>query len=100
MEKESIQHTADVGPTTNDHVAIKTDTYAIDEAALGHDLPKHYYRSIGFIGTVTVSAKQLPSSWMRPLTWTGTLSGKYQQLLGLDHAVQLVGLDQRRHWTL
>ena len=38
-------------PHTN-HVAIKNETFAIDEAALGHDLPKHYYRSWGFVGTV------------------------------------------------
>ncbi|KAH8651850.1 putative siderophore iron transporter [Tricladium varicosporioides] len=35
------------------HVAIHTDTYDIDEDALGTNLPKHYYRSPGFIGTVT-----------------------------------------------
>ncbi|TKA69436.1 hypothetical protein B0A49_03776, partial [Cryomyces minteri] len=35
-----------------DHVAIHTETYDIDESALGHDLPKHYYLSPGFIGTV------------------------------------------------
>ena len=38
----------------SDHVVIKNDTFAIDEAALGENLPKHYYRSIGFIGTVAV----------------------------------------------
>jgi hypothetical protein len=37
------------------HVAIHTDTYDIDEDALGNNLPKHYYMSPGFIGTVTVS---------------------------------------------
>lgn len=36
------------------HVAIHTDTYDIDEDALGTNLPKHYYLSPGFIGTVTV----------------------------------------------
>ncbi|KAF4636561.1 hypothetical protein G7Y89_g1524 [Cudoniella acicularis] len=34
------------------HVAIHTETYDIDEDALGTNLPKHYYRSAGFIGTV------------------------------------------------
>jgi hypothetical protein len=37
------------------HVAIHTDTYDIDEDALGHNLPKNYYMSLGFIGTVIVS---------------------------------------------
>jgi hypothetical protein len=42
--------------TTRDaHIAIHTDTYDIDEDALGNNLPKHYYMSPGFIGTVTVS---------------------------------------------
>jgi hypothetical protein len=36
------------------HVAIHTDTYDISEDALGINLPKHYYFSPGFIGTVTV----------------------------------------------
>jgi hypothetical protein len=39
----------------HEHVVIKTDTFAVDEAALGAHLPKHYYRSVGFIGTVLVS---------------------------------------------
>ena len=55
--KEEVEHsssfTQDGSP--GDHVVIKTDTYAVDEAALGEHLPKHYYRSIGFIGTVAVS---------------------------------------------
>ncbi|RDW77754.1 hypothetical protein BP6252_05807 [Coleophoma cylindrospora] len=33
-------------------VAIHTDTYDIDEDALGTNLPKHYYLSPGFLGTV------------------------------------------------
>jgi hypothetical protein len=37
------------------HVAIHTDTYDIDEDALGNNLPKNYYMSPGFIGTVVVS---------------------------------------------
>jgi hypothetical protein len=37
------------------HVAIHTDTYYIDEDALRNNLPKRYYLSPGFIGTVTVS---------------------------------------------
>jgi hypothetical protein len=39
------------------HVAIHTDTFDIDEDALGTNLPKHYYMSPGFIGTVTVSGR-------------------------------------------
>lgn len=42
-------------PTVQDRrVAIHTDTYDIDEAALGTNLPKRYYLSSSFIGTVTV----------------------------------------------
>ena len=37
-----------------DHIAIHTDTYDIDEDALGTNLPKRYYWSPGFIGTVVV----------------------------------------------
>jgi hypothetical protein len=40
------------------HIAIHTDTYDIDEDALGTNLPKHYYMSPGFIGTVTVRSAQ------------------------------------------
>ena len=47
--EQSIHNTRDA------HIAIQTDTYAIDEDALGTNLPKHYYRSPGFIGTVIVS---------------------------------------------
>jgi hypothetical protein len=36
------------------HIAIHTDTYDIDEDALGKNLPKNYYMSPGFIGTVVV----------------------------------------------
>lgn len=43
------------------HIAIHTDTYDIDADALGTNLPKHYYRSFGFIGTVIVrSPSPLP----------------------------------------
>lgn len=38
--------------TTEKHVAIHNETFDIAENALGTNLPKHYYRSIGFIGTV------------------------------------------------
>jgi len=37
---------------TEKHIAIHNETYDIAETALGTNLPKHYYRSIGFIGTV------------------------------------------------
>ncbi|KPI41091.1 putative MFS-type transporter YusP [Cyphellophora attinorum] len=36
----------------HEHVAIHNDTYDIAESALGQNLPKNYYRSVGFIGTV------------------------------------------------
>jgi hypothetical protein len=55
--KEEVEHTSDFTDqdTTGEHVVIKTDTFAVAEAALGEHLPQHYYRSIGFIGTVAVS---------------------------------------------
>lgn len=37
------------------HIAIHTETYAIDEDALGTHLPRRYYFSRGFIGTVVVN---------------------------------------------
>lgn len=36
----------------HEHVAIQTDTFAINEDALGENLPPNYWRSPGFIGTV------------------------------------------------
>jgi hypothetical protein len=39
---------------SDSHIAIHTETYAIDEDALGTHLPKRYYFSRGFIGTVVV----------------------------------------------
>lgn len=46
---EQSMHTAQ-----DAHIAIHTDTYDIDEEALGNNLPRHYYMSTGFIGTVIV----------------------------------------------
>jgi hypothetical protein len=40
----------------DDHIAIHTETYDIDVDALGTNLPKRYYWSPGFIGTVVVSS--------------------------------------------
>jgi hypothetical protein len=40
-----------------DNVAIHTDTYDIDIDALGINLPKHYYLSPGFVGTVIVCSQ-------------------------------------------
>ena len=36
------------------HVAVHTDTFDIAEEALGIDLPKNYWRSPAFVGTVLV----------------------------------------------
>jgi hypothetical protein len=55
VERVSEVDQAEVDQGKEDRIVIKTDTYAIDEGALGHNLPKHYYRSIGFIGSVAVS---------------------------------------------
>ena len=48
--------------TRDAHIAIHTDTYDIDEDALGNNLPKHYYMSPGFIGTVTVCSIYRPQT--------------------------------------
>ena len=55
--KEEVEHSSSFAHDAprDHHIVIKTDTYAVDEAALGEHLPKHYYRSVGFIGTVIVS---------------------------------------------
>jgi hypothetical protein len=42
------------GQKLESRIAIHTDTYDIDEDALGINLPKRYYFSPGFIGTVVV----------------------------------------------
>lgn len=55
MVQENGQH-AEHGPI-GDHIAIHTETYDIDVDALGTNLPKRYYWSPGFIGTVVVSTK-------------------------------------------
>jgi hypothetical protein len=55
MTNENIEQVSDTSYVDGDHVAIRTDTFAIDEDALGQNLPKHYYRSISFIGTVIVN---------------------------------------------
>lgn len=39
---------------TADHVAIQNETFAINEDALGTNLPKNYYWSPQFIGTIVV----------------------------------------------
>lgn len=68
------------------HIAIHTDTYDIDEDALGKNLPKNYYMSPGFIGTVVVRpAPQIPESHL--LIRTGIMSRKHQQLPRLGLAV-------------
>jgi hypothetical protein len=54
MVQEDMHH-ADHGQA-EDHIAIHTETYDIDVDALGTNLPKRYYWSPGFIGTVVVSS--------------------------------------------
>lgn len=79
---EQLMHTA-----RDAHIAIHTDTYDIDEDALGNNLPKHYYMSPGFIGTVVVSKLDICDPPTDPKA--GTMSRQYQQLLGLDYAFKL-----------
>jgi hypothetical protein len=52
MVREDM-HYAEHGQLNN-HIAIHTETYDIDVDALGTNLPKRYYWSPGFIGTVVV----------------------------------------------
>jgi len=54
----ALDHVEDSSQFPNhkpNHIAIQTDTYAIDEDALGTNLPERYYWSPGFVGTVIVS---------------------------------------------
>jgi hypothetical protein len=53
--KPEVDQTNEIDNIKTAHIAIQTDTFAIDEDALGLNLPKNYYHSIGFIGTVIVS---------------------------------------------
>jgi hypothetical protein len=80
------------------HIAVHTDTYDIDEDALGKNLPKHYYMSPGFIGTVTVCQPTTvaPSANQN----VGVMSRQHQQLLGLDHAFKFFISYQRIYWTI
>ena len=73
---ENIERGSEDSCIGGDHVAVRTDTFAIDEDALGQNLPKNYYRSIGFIGTVIVSRSpsNLPETW---LTYAGTMSWEH-----------------------
>jgi hypothetical protein len=54
MVREDNPHVED--RPVGDHIAIHTETYDIDEDALGKNLPKRYHWSPGFIGTVVVSS--------------------------------------------
>lgn len=58
VQVEHFEHNAegDAEKSLQDYnVAIQTDTFAIDAAALGDSLPPRYYLSPNFIGTVAVS---------------------------------------------
>jgi hypothetical protein len=57
-------------PFVDPNVAIHTDTYDIDAAALGNNLPDKYYLSPGFIGTVIVSqASCFAVAWVYAFTY-------------------------------
>ncbi|CAI7580078.1 unnamed protein product [Penicillium manginii] len=47
-----LEHTDVPIELDSQHVAIQNETFAINEEALGTNLPKNYYRSFGFIGTI------------------------------------------------
>lgn len=51
---EQIEHVQHPENLSNEHVAIKNETFAINEDALGTNLAKNYYYSPGFIGTIVV----------------------------------------------
>jgi hypothetical protein len=71
------------------HIAIHTETYDIDVDALGTNLPKRYYLSPGFIGTVTVGFQSASQTHIYSRTLSGPMSWQHQQLPRLDHAIQL-----------
>lgn len=51
---EHIESTSSDNAPGQDLVAIQNETFAINESALGNDLPGNYYRSLEFIGTIIV----------------------------------------------
>lgn len=55
---EQIEHVQSPQNRSNEHIAIKNETFAINEDALGTNLPKNYYYSPGFIGTIVVCPRQ------------------------------------------
>ena len=73
---ENIERGSEDSYIGGDHVAVRTDTFAIDEDALGQNLPKNYYCSIGFIGTVIVniSPASILETW---LTYAGIMSREH-----------------------
>jgi hypothetical protein len=91
MVQENGQH-AEHGPI-GDHIAIHTETYDIDVDALGTNLPKRYYWSPGFIGTVVVSTKFSQPQPFFKLIQVGSMSRKYLKLPGMGTAIQLFGTD-------
>lgn len=54
-EKVTLPATA-----TEGSIAVQNDTFAIDREALGDNLPKNYYWSPSFIGTIVVRLHSLP----------------------------------------
>jgi hypothetical protein len=79
------EHFEDVEKLGGTYIAIQTDTYAIDERALGINLPKHYYLSPGFIGTVVVCC---PVPFL--LTMSVLISSYRRYVLGIS-AIILAG---------
>jgi hypothetical protein len=77
----------------DDHIAIHTETYDIDVDALGTNLPKRYYWSPGFIGTVVVSSALVTTVPVSKLIWLGFVSRKHLKLLGMGTAIELAGVD-------
>lgn len=55
-----LEHTDVPIELDSQHVAIQNETFAINEEALGTNLPKNYYRSFGFIGTIIVRLHLMP----------------------------------------
>ena len=63
---EHIESTNSDNSPGQDLVAIQNETFAINESALGNDLPGNYYRSLEFIGTIIVRSFDILSHVLRP----------------------------------
>ena len=80
----AVDHVAQSDQGEHTRIAIHTDTYDISEDTLGRNLPKRYWWSPGFIGTVLVrfSTRGLFRFEDTDLDWQALCCGNISQYLG------------------